>query len=41
MADTLSKMAKVNTYHSHPAAHRSSGKTVSDDSGRLENGIKR
>ncbi|ETE71897.1 hypothetical protein L345_02279, partial [Ophiophagus hannah] len=34
-------MAKVNTYHSHPAAHRSSGKTVSDDPGRLENGIKR
>nr|AWC68117.1 cyclic nucleotide gated channel alpha subunit 3 [Arizona elegans] len=34
-------MAKVNTYHSYPAAHRSSGKTVSDDPGRLENGIKR
>ncbi|KAG8137447.1 putative Cyclic nucleotide-gated channel cone photoreceptor subunit alpha protein [Naja naja] len=26
-------MAKVNTYHSHPAAHRSSGKAVSDDPG--------
>ncbi|XP_015685276.1 cyclic nucleotide-gated cation channel alpha-3 [Protobothrops mucrosquamatus] len=34
-------MAKVNTYHSHPAAHRSSGKTFSDGPGRLENGIKR
>ncbi|KAM6448042.1 cyclic nucleotide-gated channel alpha-3 [Liasis olivaceus] len=34
-------MAKVNTYHSYPATHRPSVKTISDDPGRLENGITR